>query len=216
MDELIGGSALLATYGAAKAYNKLYPKRKTRFNPKPIDNQAAIKRLSRQVGMNRQEVIRVKRHTTITPVTAFPTVTTTDLPAVLIADAAFRDNILGDTWKNKALALRFDFAASTNRVRVLLLRAIKPGTVYSPGSSEEFTNIPDPNKYHVYMDNCFTPTLEHPRGLLKSFKVNFRNLITQYDTANTTLERGDIRLYVFREGGTDPHQMSFQYSVQNK
>lgn len=216
MAELIGGSALLATYGAAKAYNKLYPKRKTRFNPKPIDNQAAIKRLSRQVGMNRQEVIRVKRHATITPVSAFATVTTTDLPAVLIADSAFRDNILGDTWKNKALALRFDFPASTNRVRVLLLRAIKPGTVYSPGSTEEFTNIPDPNKYHVYMDNCFTPTLEHPRGLLKSFKVNFRNLITQYDTANTTLERGDIRLYVFREGGTDPHQMSFQYSVQNK
>jgi len=216
MAELIGGSALLATYGAAKAYNKLYPKRKTRFNPKPIDNQAAIKRLSRQVGMNRQEVIRVKRHTTVTPISAFPTVTITDLPAVLIADPAFRDNILGDTWKNKALALRFDFAASTNRVRVLLLRAIKPGTVYSPGSSEEFTNIPDPNKYHVYMDNCFTPTIEHPRGLLKSFKVNFRNLITQYDTANTTLERGDIRLYVFREGSTDPHNMSFQYSVQNK
>jgi len=215
MAELVGGTALLASYGAAKAYNKLYPKRKSRFNPKPIDNQAAIKRLARQVGQNRQEIIRIKRHVTETRVGTDVFNNEFNLPSILVNDVSFRDNILGDTWKNKAFVMKFDCDFSLLKMRVVLMRSIKPGTSYAPPDNQAFTNIPDPNKYQVYLDNAWVPAKQDSRGQLKSFRVNLRNLISQYDSANTTLERGDIRLYVF-SAGAGTYEMSYQYSVQNK
>ncbi len=215
MAELVGGTALLASYGASKVYKSLYPKGKRKFNPKPVDNQAAIKRLARQVGSNRQEIIRIKKHDSVTRVSALEFISEYNLPNILVNDTTFRDNILGDTWKNKALVFKMDCDATINKIRVLVMRSIKPGTSYSPVGNQSFTNIPDPNKYHVYLDNGFVPTDSDPNGQLKSFKVNLRNLISQYDTANTTLERGDVRMYIISQGaGT--YQVSYQYSVQNK
>lgn len=215
MAELVGGTALLASYGASKVYKSLYPRKKSRFNPKPVDNQAAIKRLARQVGSNRQEIIRIKKHVTETRVTANVFNNEFNLPTLLVNDTTFRDNILGDTWKNKALVMKLDCDSSLLKLRVLVMRSIKPGTSYDPPDNQAFTNIPDPNKYQVYLDNSWVPAKQDSRGQLKSFKVNLRNLVSQYDTANTTLERGDIRLYVISEG-SGTYEMSYQHSVQNK
>lgn len=118
------------------------------------------------------------------------------------SDPAFRDNVLGDKWRNMYLDLRIQSNSSNvvGACRVVVYKPKRPGGTW-PGF---FNSHIDPNDHTVLLDQIIQPQTgttvgtagESQKRIAARFRVNLRNSITSYDSQ---VRKGEIRYAIVAE-----------------
>lgn len=142
-----------------------------------------------------------------------------DLTDQFHADASFRDNVLGDKWRNLKLDIRMysETAGALGAVRLIVYKPKRPGSTW-PGIT--LHQHIDPNDYTVLLDKYIPPYLHGPSDttpskFCKRYIVNLRNTITSFDTA---VRKGEIKVAVMMDNDralTCALPTKFMLSYQN-
>ncbi len=139
------------------------------------------------------------------------------LSELLISDPNFRENVLGDKYRNKYLAL--NFATSCDKVRVILYKPKDPGqSISTAAMGNPMVDFLEPNAWNILHDRVINvpSTSKHPYFQFSlSKRLNF--LTTINSDANDVVKSGDIRLMVITNGAVgDQVVLSTMMKYQNK
>lgn len=180
-------------------------------NRKTLKSEVAL--LKRRVNQNTAEVINHRAQFAVSPLSAI-TLRTDNLTDLFLATTDYRDNILGDTYRNKSLQMRLQTPPEMTNMRVIIYKPKKVTGSISFGQSNAFTEIVDPNAFRVFLDRTISPISALNQH--HEFRVNFGNLMTEYNSANTQLEKGVIKILFITQGTTQQYRYGYDHKVQNK
>lgn len=132
------------------------------------------------------------------------------------SDPAFRDNVLGDKWRNLSLHIRLNSFNSgfLGQCRIIVYKPKRAGTTW-PGLS--VLSHVDPGDHIVYLDRMvpfiwqgFNNTTEGK--IAGSYICSLRNTITCFDTA---VRSGEIRVAILIENDqADPQTIDVRYMLK--
>lgn len=195
------------TMGYLRGSNKIVPISRpfARYPSYDVRMQTQINELRRKVNKQKPEVkhwFATWSHTA----TGGTTVRSDyDLTSNLHSDPTFRDNVLGDKWRN--IKLHVKLVSNGNNVggpvRFIVYRPNVPGTVWPGTGINQHLN---PNDHWVLYDQYITPepgsynnataVVQTNKRVCKSFRVNLRELLTTFDTA---VRKNNIKLAILTE-----------------
>lgn len=130
-----------------------------------------------------------------------------DITTEFHQDPDFRENVLGDKWRNLSLEVRLrqnGTPFTTGAVRLVVYKPKRPGSVW-PGVS--LIQMIDPNDHTVLFDQYVPIHAASATQLCllpKHYKINLRNTITSYDTL---IRKGDIKLALLCQAGSTGYTM---------
>jgi hypothetical protein len=183
----------------------------------PSANSLAIRKLQRQVALNIPEVINFYQNLTVTPASAAWRNHNIDLTNNFVGSTNYRDDITGEQFRNKRLQINFTFPYSYYYVRIVLYRSHRPGAVLPLSNTEtDFTRVFDPDAYTIYVDRQIAPFKAQNSHAQPRLNVNLKGLLTKFNSLNTTIEAGHLRMAVIHTGSTDPFSYGYEHAIQNK
>jgi len=184
----------------------------------PSGLQAQVNALSRRVAQNtRQKNFWRKQYEL--PQSAGYDGLSIDVAAAFVIDPSYRTMVLGDKYTNHWIRLNWLLQNTTDLMRIIAYVPKKTGGFIAPPSDEEsFLRIPDPAAYTVFHDQFYSVV---DRGVDRAFKkvINLRNMVTNYNGSSSTMERGDLKIMVMKQGtGTtgDAFNVNLLYCISDK
>jgi len=181
--------------------------------------QAQINALRRAVNRNAAELQTFRKQRTNYGRTGSGVEATIDisLSDLLKNDTNFRENVLGDTWRNRYVSL--NLSSNCDRVRVILY---KPKDAGQSIDITAFTNALmdhiEPNSFNVLHDRVINIQSTNRGNFFQwscAKKLNF--LTTINSQAGDVVKTGDLRLLVISLGAaTDSVDLSTMMKFQNK
>jgi hypothetical protein len=188
----------------------------TRGSMSPSANTIAIRKLQRQVAKNTQEKIYFRSSGNIVPsgigISNY-TITITDN---FVNNNVYRDDILGDTFRNLAFSINFLFPSVYDTCRMVLYKPIKAGaSLPITNVVADFTTQWDPKQFHILSDRVFNPKDDIDTRMPR-LNVNLRGLLTKYNSANSVLESGELKMVIVHDGSTNPFTYGYKHTIQNK
>ena len=210
------------TMGFLRGSNKMVPYRARPYSSsKPTTRLATeLKHIHRKLNKQRPET-KHWFHTWVPSAAALVTSRhDIDITGTFHGDPAFRDNVLGDKWRNLTLEIFVKSVTSgaLGSLRLVVYKPKKTGTVW-PGLA---TNaIIDPNDHTVLLDRRVPMYLECPDGtstfgkFFMRYSCPLRNTITSYDTM---IRKGDIKVALLFENDralTTSFDVKFMLKYQN-
>ena len=191
------------TMGYLRGSNKIVPYSRPYSSSKPTTRLATeLKSIHRKLNKQKPETKHWFHNWNFTATAAVTARHDLDLTQTFHADPAFRDNVLGDKWRNLRLQWRMR-SNSTNVsgvVRMIVYKPKVPGATW-PGLS--INSIVDPNDHTVLFDRIVKPmtgsttgNITNDRLIATVYYINLRNTLTSYDTA---IRKGDIKIAILTE-----------------
>lgn len=165
--------------------------------------QTQITELRRKVNKQKPET-KHWFHTWVSTATAGVTTRSDlNLTATFHGDPAFRDNVLGDKWRNLSLQI-FLATNGTNMVGSMRVVVYKPKRIGATWPGLGINEYLDPNDHTVLFDRIVKPqvgstssiTAANGKKVIQRYYVNLRNTITTYDTQ---IRSGEIRIAIISE-----------------
>jgi hypothetical protein len=188
----------------------------TRGAMSPSANTIAIRKLQRQVAKNTQEKIYFRNNSTIVPPLVGISNYTIPITDFFVNNSVYRDDILGDTFRNLAFSINFLFPSGYDQVRMVLYRPLKAGAALPiTNVTADFTTQWDPKQFHIYSDRAFNPKNDVSSRMPK-LNLSLRGLLTKYNSANSVLESGELKMLILHEGSTSPFTFGYKHTIQNK
>lgn len=135
----------------------------------------------------------------------------------LIASPNFRDNVLGDRWRQCQLVIKLKGEdANLDTVRVMVYIPKSGAADHVPANPFRFTSMPDMSDVTVLADRLFEPS-DPALTVHGTMKVPLNNVTALYDSTNTTLERGALKIMVVTasSGAVSNLFMSYSYYYSN-
>ncbi len=174
--------------------------------------QSQINSLARQVNQNKSEVITFKDGDNIFPSSTSFEQTTISVTDDLHASADFRDDITGEKWRNHFLDLRYVGPNDMSTLRVMIYVPKKAGTSFVPPTRKGVYQA-DSNAFWMLYDKSHDLTVNTETH--KSVRVNLRKMLTEYSSAGTTLEKGEIKISFITEGSVSNVSYNYQLGFSN-
>lgn len=181
--------------------------------------QAQINQLRRAVNRNAQELQTYRKERVNYTRTGTGVETTIDisLSELITADTNFRENVLGDKWRNKFVAL--NFSSNCNRLRVVLYKPKDAGQSINIASlSNGLMDFFEPSSFNILHDRVINVQSTNRSDFFHwslSKRMNF--LTTINSQASDLVKSGDLRLLVVTEGASgDSVDLSVMMKFQNK
>jgi len=196
-----------ATYRAARGLYRSYKRmpylRGTKMTARPYNSAAPtlqnqINLLKSKVSANKPEVKYFNyAATTLNQQTGVSQYITSLAPtAQLIADLGFRDLINGSKWTNLFFKMNILKSPDCDIMRVIVYYPKRPANTINFGANFlAFSKIPDASQYVVLADR----TIHSQYGVQNKFStinVPLRRLQTTIVDNGTTIEKGDIKIYI--------------------
>lgn len=155
-----------------------------------------IKRLEYKVNNLRPELKEFRTNATFQAPNGIGSLTTYQPTEDLIASPGFRNNVLGDRWRQTHLIIKF-FGEDANLDDVRLMVYVpKSGTAnHTPPAPYRFTAMPDMSDVTVLADRQWT-AIDPALTIHGTMKVPLKNITALFDSTNTTLERGAVKIMV--------------------
>jgi hypothetical protein len=121
---------------------------------------------------------------------------------VLIADADFRELINGSKWTNMYLRLGIAKPAACNLLRTIVYVPKRPGNTIDFGANFlAFSKIPDASQVTVLSDTTMQSTYGQQFNN-RQINVNLKKMRTMIADGGTTIEKGDIKIYIVLNNST--------------
>lgn len=183
-----------------------YPKTAPKYMAGPPTLQNQINSLKYQVNQNKHERQWVLFSEVTDTVASTGLDKNTDtITEDLIAGGSFRDQVLGDKWTNELLTIngRINWDQA-NMARIVVYRPIDPSDEFNPAG---LTSNWDPQRVRVYADRYFNPpnpSTSTSGGHIEYYRmvVNLHNLVSVYNSSNTTVKAGNIKVLFMYNSGT--------------
>lgn len=183
-----------------------------------LSTQRQIAQLRRAINRNAAELQTYRRSKTNYTRTGTGIEATIDisLSELITADPNFRENVLGDKWRNKYVSL--NFASNCDRVRVILYKPKDAGQSISLTSFDGLMDHIEPNAFTVLHDRAINIQSTNRANFFQwslGKRLNF--LTTINSQASDLVKSGDLRILVVTAGGVDDSvDMSVMMKFQNK
>jgi len=205
-----------ATYRGLRGASRIPPKMVRSYN---YSTQSQINQLRRAVNRNAAEMqtFRQQAQTFDRTGTAVEATIDISLTDFIKNDTNFRENVLGDKWRNRYLSL--NFSTSCDKLRVILYKPKETGQSIDISTlTNALIDHLEPNAFNVLHDQVIniqsTNRSEYWHFSLAK-KLNF--ITTINSQASDIVKSGDLRLLVVSVGAaTDSIVMSTMMKFQNK
>lgn len=205
-----------ATYRGLRGSRRTNPKMVRSYN---YSTQSQINQLRRAINRNAQELQTYRKQATTYTRSTTGVETTIDisLSELIKDDTNFRENVLGDKWRNKYVSL--NFATTCDRVRVVLYKPKETGESISIGAlTNGMIDHFEPNAWNIMHDQVINVQSTN-RSDTWQFSVAKRlNFLTTINSqASDLVKSGDLRLLVVTVGSaSDTVVLSTMMKFQNK
>lgn len=163
--------------------------------------------LKRQVNMQKPETQYFRATGYLTNSTTNVTLHNFNVTDSLINATDFRDNITGDRWRNKYLIINFT-AINSARCRLLVYSPRKAGNTFGlSGGATDFVVCLDPTAFWVMKDINFGKK-QGTEDTTRTVRIPLSNLVTEYNSQNDIIERGEIRIAIVSKAYTAGDQVA--------
>jgi hypothetical protein len=205
-----------STYRGLRGSSRINPKMVRSYN---YSTQSQINQLRRAINRNAQEMQTYRKQATTFTRTGTGVEDTIDisLSELIKNDTNFRENVLGDKWRNKYVSL--NFSTNVDKLRVVLYKPKETGqsidiSQLTNGLIDHF----EPNSFNIMHDqviNCQSTNKSEYWHFSVAKRLNF--LTTINSQAGDLVKAGDLRLLVVTAGSSaDTVVLSTMMKFQNK
>jgi len=205
-----------ATYRGLRGSRRTNPKMVRSYN---YTTQSQINQLRRAINRNSAELQTYRKQATTYSRVGTGVETTIDisLSELIRDDTNFRENVLGDKWRNKYLSL--NFSVSVDRLRVVLYKPKETGESISAGAlTNAMIDHFEPSAWNIMHDQVINVQSTNRSDFWQFSVAKKLDFITTINSqASDIIKSGDLRLLVITSGAaSDSVVMSTMMKFQNK